>query len=75
MGDKPDKMTSPATKSGVMPKIDPNEIRALYEGKQPTTVPEFEDLTGITGTLIIDLNANEGEDKAKQADDHPASER
>jgi hypothetical protein len=73
MGDKPDKTSSPATKSGVMPRIDPNEIRALFEGKQPVTVPEIEDLTGITGTLIIS-HLNEGEDKAKQADD-PASER
>ena len=72
MGDKPNKSTSPATKSGVMPKIDANEIRALYEGKQPTTLPEFDDLAGITGTMIIDLN--EGEDKAKQADD-PATQR
>ena len=70
MGDKHDKPASPATKSGVMSRIDPNEIRALYEGKPPT-LPEMEDLGSITGRITIHLS--EGEDKAKQADD-PANQ-
>lgn len=68
MGDKPEKTASPSTKSGVLPRVDQQEIRALYEGKkQPPTLPEMEDIGSITGTLIIPIN--EGEDKAKQADD------
>jgi len=66
MGDKPDKTTSPATKSGVLPKVDQQEIKAYIEGRQPLTVPDMEDLGSITGRL--DLNP-EGEDKAKQKDD------
>jgi|FLYN01.1.fsa_nt_gi hypothetical protein len=70
MGDKPDKSASPATKSGVLPRVDQAEIKALYEGKHPPMPPEMEDLGSVTGRLSI---ISEGEDKAKQKDD-PATE-
>ncbi len=66
MGDKPDKTTSPATKSGVLPRVDQAEIKALYEGKHPPIPPELEDAAGITGSLRL---IPEGEDKAKLEDD------
>ncbi len=67
MGDEREK-TAPSMKSGVLPRVDQQEIRAMRESKRPATVPEMdEDAGGITGVVI--LNA-EGEDAAKQDDDH-----
>jgi hypothetical protein len=66
MGDKPEKTASPATKSGVLPRIDHSDIKALYEGKHPPVPPESEDPGGITGSLRL---IPEGEDKEKQKDD------
>jgi len=66
MGDKREK-TAPTMKSGVLPKVDQQELRAMRESKRPTTVPELEeDAGGITGVVILRA---EGEDAAKQHDD------
>jgi hypothetical protein len=75
MGDKPDSKTgSSATKSGVLPRVDQQELRAIYEAAmRPNSLPEIdEDLTSITGAIIINA---EGIDKAKQADDSATTEK
>jgi hypothetical protein len=66
MGDKPDKTASSATKSGVLPRVDQADIKALYEGKHPPVPPESEDTGSITGSFTLNP---EGEDKAKLEDD------
>jgi hypothetical protein len=71
MGDKPDKTASPATKSGVLPRVDQSDIKALYEGKHPPIPPFSEDPGSVTGSFTLNP---EGEDKAKQKDDR-ATER
>ena len=75
MGDKPDSKTgSSATKSGILPRVDQQELKAIYEAsKKPGSLPEIdEDFTSITGALIIN---SEGIDKAKQADDSATAEK
>ena len=75
MGDKPDsKPGSSATKSGVLPRIDQQELKAIYEAaRKPNSLPVIdEDLTSITGAIIINA---EGIDKAKQADDSATVEK
>jgi hypothetical protein len=74
MGDKPEKMGSSATKSGILPRVDQQELKALYEAtRKPSSLPEIdEDFSSITGALIINP---EGIDKAKQADDSATAEK
>jgi hypothetical protein len=70
MSDKHDPGEKPSSKTGVIPRLDLNNIRRR-EPPRPDTLPEFEDDSGsVTG--IINLRAQaEGEDSAKDDDDTP----